>query len=186
VLIETPEHLIRSADCLRSSSELAEYKALSFGLVPRSARCVLDLGSATGEDALALAECLGPQCQVIGLELDAGLVEEARRRSRNVALDVHFVVGDCRALPFAAATFDVVRADSVFGLLPEPLEAFAECARVLRPDGLLILHDEGTGVDAQPKGPGLTLVTRLDVPYDGRVVPTWFFAKHENHDDVPA
>jgi ubiquinone/menaquinone biosynthesis C-methylase UbiE len=185
MLTENLEHRIASADQLRSSRELAEYKALCFGMVPHDARSVLDLGSATGEDALALAECLGADCRVIGLELDEDLVEESRRRSRNVALDVHFVVGDCRALPFAASMFDVVRADGVFTGLSHLSLALAEVARVLRPAALLIVHDEIAELGALALRHGLTPVTVIEAPYAGRPIATSFFTKHEVRSNDP-
>lgn len=175
------EHRIEAADRLRCSSELGQYKALTFSLVRHSARSVLDLGSATGEDVLALAECLGPDCQLIGLELDAGLVDEARRRARNVALDVHFVVGDCHALPFDGGRFDVVRADGVLGALAEPSRAWAECARVLRPGGLVVVHDDARDLLQAASRSGLQLVTALEVPNGHRATPTWLLTQQAAH-----
>lgn len=171
------ERRIEAADRLRCSSELGQYKALTFSLVPRSTSSLLDLGSATGEDVLALAECLGADCQLIGLELDTGLVEEARRRARNVALDVHFVVGDCHSLPFDSGRFDVVRADGVLGALAEPKSALAECVRVLRPGGLVIVHDHTAELLQTAARSGLQVVTALEVPNGQRATPTWLLSK---------
>lgn len=47
--------------------------------------------------------------------------------------------GDIQDIPFADDTFDTILAIEVLEHIPEPLEALRECARVLRPNGHLIL-----------------------------------------------
>jgi ubiquinone/menaquinone biosynthesis C-methylase UbiE len=117
------------------------YKAKSFGLLPPSTRRLLDVGSGTGDDALALAERLGPDATVIGIDLRLEAVDEALRKARNVALNVRFAVGDGYLLPFDDATFDAVRADFLFGFLDQPARAARELARVLCRRGVLLLTD---------------------------------------------
>jgi len=54
----------------------------------------------------------------------------------NAGADVH---GDADALPFADASFDTVLCTQVIEHVREPAAVIAECARVLRPQGTLIL-----------------------------------------------
>jgi SAM-dependent methyltransferase len=49
------------------------------------------------------------------------------------------VLGDVQVLPFADASFEVVLTSHVVEHLPRPAEAFREMARVLKPDGRLLL-----------------------------------------------
>jgi ubiquinone/menaquinone biosynthesis C-methylase UbiE len=118
------------------------YKEASFARIPCAARRVLDLGCGTGDDVLALAERLGPEARVIGIDTDLELVDEAWRRARNVALNVSFAVSDAHALAFAPDTFDAVRADRLFSHVGDELRVLSEIWRVLRPGGRLILHEE--------------------------------------------
>src|SRR5690606_17476207 len=53
---------------------------------------------------------------------------------------LRLVRGDAHALPFTSASFDVVAMQHVVEHLRDPLRAFAECARVLRPGGVLVVH----------------------------------------------
>jgi len=48
---------------------------------------------------------------------------------------------DVRALPFAAAGFDVVWCRLVVGHLPDPIPAYAELARVCAPSGTVVVTD---------------------------------------------
>jgi ubiquinone/menaquinone biosynthesis C-methylase UbiE len=44
---------------------------------------VLDAGCGTGDDAQAMARLVGPEGQVIGLDTDEAILEEARRRAEH-------------------------------------------------------------------------------------------------------
>ena len=135
------EALIHALDARRAWRAESGAKDRSFALVPKSTRSVLDLGSGTGDDALALAERLGPEVLVVGLDSRLELALEARRRARVVALNVCFAVGDARCLPFEQGAFDVVRADGLFQAVAEPRLVIHEIVRVLAPGGKLLIHD---------------------------------------------
>jgi SAM-dependent methyltransferase len=130
-----------AARLLSGSNGPAEYKKRSFNLVPWGSESLLDLGCGTGDDVLSLAERFGPETNVVGIERRLELVDEAKRRARNVALDVRFAVGDVYSLPFADRSFDVVRADCLFQELEDHLRALREIARVTRRGGLILLSD---------------------------------------------
>lgn len=101
-------------------------------------RDALDLGCGMGRFAEALAPHLR---SVLGLDLSAGMVAEARRRSRHD--NVRFAVGTGRDLDgIAAASLDLVLAADVFPYLVEAGLAedhVAEMARVLRPGGVGVI-----------------------------------------------
>ena len=78
---------------------------------------------------------------VTGLELSPAMLSIARRRARNLGLDVHLCEGDAQALPFAAASFDTVLCTLSLCNVPDPATAIAEMARVMRPGGRMLLLD---------------------------------------------
>lgn len=100
---------------------------------------VLDLCCGFGRHALALRE-LG--CDVFGLDFSDSLLAKARRDPRTRELARRFVRGDARELPFAGASFDtVVVLFSSFGYFGREGDSrmLGEIARVVRPDGLVVL-----------------------------------------------
>lgn len=75
---------------------------------------------------------------VVGADLD---LESLRESSVTPAL----VFAPMNALPFGAASFDVVTANMVVEHLDDPAACFREVARVLRPNGLFIFHTPNAG-----------------------------------------
>jgi 2-polyprenyl-6-hydroxyphenyl methylase/3-demethylubiquinone-9 3-methyltransferase len=145
-------------------------------LGPLEGRRVLDLGCGKGRFARAMQD-LG--AQVIGLDLAAGMLAEARRVDR--------VRATARRLPFGPRTFDAVVAVEVFEHL-EPRtrhSVLGELSRVLRPGGSLAIVDKNlASLNAnRPWLPGL-LVKRIDerrgrwmYPAGGPVQECWFWPR---------
>lgn len=90
---------------------------------------LLEVGCGTGHFSRWLRE---RGWQVVGLDLSAPMLAEARRRS-----DLPLVQGDALALPFPNASFEVVALITTLEFLPSPEKALAEAWRVAR-RGLLL------------------------------------------------
>jgi len=97
---------------------------------------VLDVATGTGNVAVPLAR-LG--CIVTGVDIAPNLLEQARARAASEGLSITFDEGDAEALPYDDASFEAVT--SMFGAMfaPRPELVAAECARVLKPGGLLAM-----------------------------------------------
>jgi SAM-dependent methyltransferase len=102
-----------------------------------SERRVLDAGCAFGFGTARLARSR----EVVGLELSADYLAEARRRYPDLTL----VRGDVQALPFADGSFDAVVLLDVLEHLPDPAAALREARRVVRPGGALVLSVPAAG-----------------------------------------
>lgn len=105
-----------------------------------SGQTVLDVGTGSGEPALTLANLVGAEGKIHGIDPIPGMVEAAsreavRRRLKNVQFDVAFA----DRLPFPDATFDaaVSRLGAMF--FPAPVDAVREILRVLKPGRKLAL-----------------------------------------------
>jgi SAM-dependent methyltransferase len=97
---------------------------------------VHDIGCGTGALALAIADRVGPGGRVDGFDISAPLLDLARRRAAGYRW-IGFHEGDVQAgcLPDAAADLIVSRFGVMF--FADPVVAFANMRRSLRPDGRL-------------------------------------------------
>lgn len=101
------------------------------GALPRAAR-ILVVGCGRGEECDAIAHLL-PGAEVAGVDLS----RDFRRRDEP---RVTFLVSDAVALPFRASRFDFVYSfHALEHVAGGAHEAFAEIARVMRPDGAFFL-----------------------------------------------
>jgi len=65
----------------------------------RSGMKVLDIGSGAGDVSLILAELVGSEGKVIGVDANAEILETARVRAKEAGLaNVEFLAGDARTL----------------------------------------------------------------------------------------
>lgn len=97
---------------------------------------VLDLASGAGQPALAIAERLGPQGEVIATDLVPAMLTGARRRAAATGRsNVRFGLADMAALPFRARCFDRVTCRFGIMFVPAVATALAEVRRVLVPGG---------------------------------------------------
>lgn len=92
----------------------------------------LDLGTGTGRAAFILARRY-PEAEVVGADLAAAMLEEARDRTPpELANRVRFEEADAERLPYPDASFDLV---SLANMIP----FFDELARVTAPGGAVVL-----------------------------------------------
>lgn len=97
---------------------------------------VVDVGCGGGATTAAIAAQVAPTGYVVGVDISAALIDEARARADRAGLDnVRFVVADAAQAQLPQAPFD--RLFSRFGTMffPEPQAAFGNLASWLRPGG---------------------------------------------------
>jgi SAM-dependent methyltransferase len=97
---------------------------------------VLDIGCGIGGTPLALARAVGSGGQVVGVDLLQAVVDVARR-DPGLPTNVAFLCGDAQSYPFQTGSFDA--AFSRFGVMffADPVAAFSNIRRALRPEGRL-------------------------------------------------
>jgi SAM-dependent methyltransferase len=101
---------------------------------------VLDVATGPGEPALSIAEVVGPEGKVFGIDPIPEMVAAARRAANSFGFkNAQFEVAFADGLPFSAATFDAVV--SRFGVMffPSPVDGVREILRVLKPGRKLAL-----------------------------------------------
>jgi ubiquinone/menaquinone biosynthesis C-methylase UbiE len=98
----------------------------------RAGERVLDVAAGNGNATLAAARRFA---RVTSTDYVPALLERGRARAGADGLDVTFEVADAEALPYPAASFDVVL--STFGVMfaPDHTQSASEMMRVCRPGG---------------------------------------------------
>lgn len=97
---------------------------------------VLEIGAAEGHNTCELAKRGLP---VVALEPSAGMVARAAVNGINAGVHVALVRGIAERLPFGDRSFARVLCESALDHVADPPRAIAEMARVLRPDGRLLI-----------------------------------------------
>jgi malonyl-CoA O-methyltransferase len=104
-------------------------------------KIVLDLGSGTGAGSAALARRFR-RARVIALDMAPGMQQVARRRSWPWR---HFtrLCADAHAVPLQQESVDLIFSNLMLQWSDRPEVVFMECARVLRPGGVLLFSTFG-------------------------------------------
>jgi SAM-dependent methyltransferase len=131
---EVPQRLVDELD--RDYSPGRTWRSLAVGIAPLlHLGDVLDVGSGDG----AAASVLVPYCRSLTcIDTNERLIAAAQQRlGRHPG--VRAQVADVHALPFGDESFDSVIMFHTLTYAKNPARALAECARVLRPGGRLVL-----------------------------------------------
>jgi arsenite methyltransferase len=112
---------------------------------------ILDLGSGSGQDAFVLAQLVGEQGSVTGVDATAAQLALAkahldwhRERFGYRRSNVRFVEGDIEqldALDLPEASFDVIVSNCVINLVADKAAVFRGAHRLLKPGGELYFSD---------------------------------------------
>jgi arsenite methyltransferase len=135
-----PETARRVEAVYRTSDVVAQREATLRLLDPRPGERMLDAGSGPGFLTRSLAEAVGPEGRVVGLDASEPFVGIARARCADLAW-AEFVQGDLRALQLEDGAFDAAVCTQVLEYIPEVDAAVGQLFRVLRPGGRLLLVD---------------------------------------------
>lgn len=103
---------------------------------------IVDLGCGVAGSACYLAERLPARVTGITISPVQAQLAQARIREAGVSDRVACLVGDYNALPAEVGTADLAYAIESFVHGPTPDRFFAQCRRLLRPGGMLVICDD--------------------------------------------
>lgn len=126
------EFHIRGAEATREMIELADFKRDSH---------VLDVGSGIGGPSRQLAQATG--CRVTGLDLTEAYCRTASELAAILGLQdlTDYCQGDALAMPFEDEAFDGAWTQHVTMNIADKRTLLAECHRVLKPAGRLVMYE---------------------------------------------
>jgi len=106
---------------------------------PEAGWSALDVGCGAGNLAMALARRVR---RVDGIDQSAPMVQRAKEHCAESGLgNCSFRVGGADAIPFSDSVFDLVTTSAVLYLVADQAIAATEMARVVRPGGVIALHE---------------------------------------------
>ncbi len=109
---------------------------------PQPGERVVDVGCGAGIDSLIASKMVGPEGQVIGVDMTSAMLNKAQQAGDDAGFDrVEFRQGFGEALPVPDGWADVVISNGVLNLFPDKSKALAEMVRVLKPGGRLQIAD---------------------------------------------
>jgi ubiquinone/menaquinone biosynthesis C-methylase UbiE len=148
---------------------------------------VLDLGCGA---APVLSELRRQGIHTRGLDASADMLENARSRLRALLLsDADLEQGDCRATPYASASFDVVICLGVISYIEDYDPVLNEIERLLKPGGtaLISFRSAHNPIFSDPLRLGKHLLRKLLTPLLGdRPVPVFEIGRFLDHREVSA
>lgn len=127
---------------IRQAARLAPYTQALFrqaGLKP--GQRVLDIGSGMGDVAFLAAQIVGPQGQVVGVDVDGAALSQARRRADAQGL---------RNVAFIETSLDLFKADHLFDavvgrlilqFVPRPIDTLRTLASLVHPGGVMVFQE---------------------------------------------
>ena len=127
-----------------SSPPIVEQRAWTrSALALKAGECGLEIGCGVGFLACEMAREVGPEGRIACIDNSPAMIAAARARAEREGLAerMQFSLGDAGQLIFQSAAFDFVVAVQVYLYVSEIERALAEAARVLRPDGRMVIVD---------------------------------------------
>ena len=115
----------------------SDHRILAALLTPGMA--VLDVGCGTGAITKGIAEAVGPNGVVVGVDRDPGLIKRARDHGAAFA-NLSFQLADATALSYDAS-FDVVTAARTLQWIADLPAAVQQMKQAAKPGGLLVVLD---------------------------------------------
>jgi len=137
-----PDYFVRFVDEANALPAIAQVEEVALAELRLGAGDrALDLGCGTGEDTRWLAEIVGPEGSVIGIDASEAMITVARQRAEGTDLAVSFHVGDAMHLDLPTDTFDGVRCERLLIHVPDAAVVLGEMVRVTRPGGRVVVVD---------------------------------------------
>ena len=137
--IEKPDRL---AVRIRAHKEFANFDIdewIAAFLSRCQRRAIFDLGCGNGNHLQLYLDCVGSDGRVAGLDREATLIDQAKRRFVN-AYNLDLRVGSMDVpLPFAASTFDTAFSNFAIYNAADPAFTLRELKRVVQPGGEVVL-----------------------------------------------
>lgn len=139
--VEFDEGLARQLDAMYRTRDVVRRRRLALEAVDaQPGERILDVGCGPGYYVAELADRVGPDGAVVGIDLSKEMLAVAGGRCAGLP-NAEFRQADATALPVDDEDFDRVLSVQMLEYVPDVDAALAEIRRVLRPGGRAVLWD---------------------------------------------
>ncbi len=122
---------------------------------------VLDIGSGAGDVALIAAELVGPEGEVVGVDMNPDILETARERVNQAGHDnVEFIAGDVQTLDLGER-FDALVGRLVLMYLPNPTATLKQLLARLHPGSIVMFQEIDFMITRSYRYPDTPLTSQL-------------------------
>lgn len=122
--------------------QVGEYLLQRLDWIKPAPHVVVDLGCGTGTLSRHLS-LRYPKARVYGFDLARNMVHEAKRQAPRWFSRQYYACAEAASLPLADAGVDLIVSNLMLQWCGDYGAVFAECARVLKPDGVLLFSSLG-------------------------------------------
>ena len=136
---------------------------------------VLEIGPGPGNFTVALARRVADQGSITCVEIQPGMIDMLHKLLSTERIDnVEVLQGDAQKLSFPAESFDMVFLATVVGEVPDARALFHQCARVLKPGGILAVTEQISDPDFHMPGSVRKLAKTAGLQDSGYVGFPWW------------
>lgn len=146
----------RIASLLRGAPDVRERRKTVRRLNLKPGQRVLEVSVGTGSNLPLIAEHLGADGRMVGLDISPAMLARCRDKLRSQRVEADLVEGEAAHLPFADDAFDAVFHHGGIAEFGDRRGAIEEMMRVARPGGKIVICDVGVPADGK-----LSLTNRL-------------------------
>lgn len=108
----------------------------------RPGQRILEVGPGPGRLLLPAAQRVLPGGEAVGLDIQPGMIERLKKRTRQAGVtNLKAVLGDAAETGFSPDSFDVVFLCTVLGEIPKREAALRQCYQALKPGGRLSITE---------------------------------------------